>query len=163
MARGRWAPVNSEQAKLRPNRDFNRNENTASREADINVSGQTGGNIHHEKVPLVELQIREYISIFLWLGLLCGLVAGVKVPLDISPGAVTISASKAPWVFGAIQWLLQRYPVWLGGWTIPLLAMAVLLSLPWWGKVLGRRWTTVIFLILSTVWVGLTLLYMLSG
>ena len=69
----------------------------------------------HEKVQLIELQVREYIGTFIWLGLLFGLTAGVKVPLDSSPEAVAVSVSKAPWVFGAIQWLLQRWPAWLSG------------------------------------------------
>lgn len=113
-----------------------------------------------ERVQLIELQVREYISTFLWLGLLFGLTAGVKVPLDSSPKAAAVSLSKAPWVFGSIQWLLQRWPAWLSGWVLPLLSMAVLLTLPWWSEKAGERWTWIIFLILSLVWVGLTLLYM---
>ncbi|WP_459927539.1 hypothetical protein [Desulfosporosinus burensis] len=116
-----------------------------------------------EKVPLIELQVREYISTFLWLGLLFALTAGLKVPLDSSPRAAAVSISKAPWVFGAIQWLLQRYPAWLSGWVIPLLSMAMLLTLPWWGQKVGKRRAWIIFLILSLVWVGLTFLYMFMG
>ena len=116
-----------------------------------------------EKVPLIELQVREYIGTFLWLGLLFALTAGLKVPLDSSPKAAAVSISKAPWVFGAIQWLLQRYPAWLSGWVLPLLSIAVLLTLPWWGQKVGKRRAWVIFLILSSVWVGLTFLYMFMG
>ncbi len=116
-----------------------------------------------ERVPLIELQVREYISTFLWLSLLFGLTAGVEVPLDTSPKAAAVSLSKAPWVFGSIQYLLQRWPAWLSGWVLPLLSMAVLLTLPWWSEKLGGRLTWIIFLILSLVWVGLTFLYMLMG
>ncbi len=115
------------------------------------------------RVPLIELQVREYISVFLWLGILFGMAAGVKVPLDSSPAAAAVSESKAPWVFGAIQWLLYRWPVWVSGWVLPLLSTTVLLSLPWWGRKVGKMWTWAIFLSLSTVWVGLTLLYMFTG
>lgn len=118
---------------------------------------------HQEKVLVIELQVREYISTFLWLGLLFGLTAGMKVPLDSSPEAAALSVSKAPWVFGAIQWLLQRWPVWLSGWVLPLLSTAVLLTLPWWGRKVGKMWVWIIFLILSLVWVGLTFLYMFGG
>ncbi|KJS79741.1 MAG: hypothetical protein JL57_29305 [Desulfosporosinus sp. BICA1-9] len=100
---------------------------------------------------------------FLWLGLLFALTAGLKVPLDSSPKAAGVSISKAPWVFGAIQWLLQRYPAWLSGWVLPLLSMAMLLTLPWWGQKVGKRRAWIIFLILSSVWVGLTFLYMFMG
>jgi len=117
----------------------------------------------NEKVPLIELQVREYISTFLWLGLLFGLTAGVKVPLDSSPEAVAVSLSKAPWVFGAIQWLLQRWPVWLSAWVLPLLSTIVLLTLPWWGGKVGKIWAWIIFLTLSLVWAGLTLLYRFMG
>jgi len=113
-----------------------------------------------EKVPLEELQVREYISIFIGLGLLFALTAGVKVPLDSSPKAAAIGISKAPWVFGSIQWLLQRWPAWLSGWVLPLLSMSVLLTLPWWGAKVGKKWAWRIFLILSSVWVGLTFLYL---
>ncbi len=113
-----------------------------------------------EKVPLIELQVREYIGTFLWLGFLLALTASVKVPLDSSPKAAAVSISKAPWVFGAIQWLLQQWPAWLSGWALPLLSMAVLLTLPWWGQKVGKKWAWIIFLILSLVWVGLTFLYM---
>ena len=116
-----------------------------------------------EKLPLIELQVREYISAFLWLGFLFALTAGLKVPLDSSPKAAAVSISKAPWVFGAIQWLLQRYPAWLSGWVLPLLSMAVLLTLPWWGQKGGKRRAWIIFLILSSVWVVLTFLYMFMG
>lgn len=116
-----------------------------------------------EKVLLIELQVREYISTFLWLGLIFALTVGVKVPLDSSPKAAAVSVSKAPWVFGAIQWLLQRWPAWLSGWVLPLLSMAVLLTLPWWGQKVGKRWVWIIFLFLSLVWVGLTFLYMFMG
>jgi len=119
--------------------------------------------IDREKVTLNELQVREYISTFVWLGLLFGLTAGVKVPLDSSPEAVAVSASKAPWVFGAIQWLLQRWPVWLSAWVLPLLSTAVLLTLPWWGRKVGKMWAWIIFLTVSLVWVGLTFLYMFMG
>lgn len=115
-----------------------------------------------EKVLLIELQVREYIGAFLWLGLLFALTAGVKVPLDSSPKAVAVSV-KAPWVFGAIQWLLHRWPAWLSGWVLPLLWTAVLLTLPWWGRKVGKRWVWIIFLILSLVWVGLTFLYRFMG
>lgn len=116
-----------------------------------------------KKVLLIELQVREYISAFLWLGLLFALAAGLKVPLDSSPKAAALSVSQAPWVFGAIQWLLQRWPAWLSGWVLPLVSMAVLLTLPWWGQRVGKMWTWIFFLILSLVWVGLTLLYMFKG
>jgi len=112
-----------------------------------------------EKLPLIELQVREYIGTFLWLGLLFALTAGLKVPLDSSPKGAAISISKAPWVFGAIQWLLQRWPAWLSGWVLPLLSMSVLLTLPWWGRKVGKTWAWIIFLILSLVWVGLTFVY----
>jgi len=118
---------------------------------------------HQEKVLLIELQIREYIGAFLWLGLLFALTASVKVPLDSSPKAAAVSISKAPWIFGAIQWLLQRWPAWLSGWVLPLLSMAVLLTLPWWAQKAGKKWVRIIFLILSLVWVGLTFLYMFTG
>ncbi len=127
----------------------------------VSEKGECSGN--HEKVQLIELQVREYISTFLWLGLLFGLTAGVKVPLDSSPEAAAVSVSKAPWVFGAIQWLLQRWPVWLSGWALPLLSTVVLLTLPWWGQKVGKLWVWVIFLSLSLVWVGLTFLYMFKG
>ena len=116
-----------------------------------------------EKIPLIELQVREYIGTFLWLGFLLALTACVKVPLDSSPKAAAVSISKAPWVFGAIQWLLQQWPAWLSGWVLPLLSMAVLFTLPWWGQKVGKMWVWIIFLILSSVWVGLTLLYMFMG
>ena len=118
---------------------------------------------HQDKVLLIELQVREYISAFLWLGLLFRLTAGVKVSLDSSPKAAAVSVSKAPWVFGAIQWLLQRWPAWLSGWVLPLLSTTVLLTLPWWGEKVGKKWVWIIFLILSLVWVGLTFLYMFMG
>ena len=118
---------------------------------------------HQQKVLLIELQVREYIGTFIWLGLLFGLTAGVKVSLDSSPEATAVSVSKAPWVFGAIQWMLQRWPVWLSGWGLPILSMAVLLTLPWWGNKVGKMWVWVIFLSLSLVWVGLTFLYMFMG
>lgn len=116
-----------------------------------------------EKALLIELQVREYISGFLWLGLLFGLTAVVKVSLDSSPEAAAVSVSKAPWVFGAIQWMLQRWPAWLSGWVLPLLSTAVLLTLPWWGQKVGKRWVWIIFLTFSLVWVGLTFLYMFMG
>jgi len=116
-----------------------------------------------KKVPLIELQMREYIGTFLWLGFLLALTASVKVPLDSSPKAAAVSISKAPWVFGAIQWLLQRWPAWLSGWVLPLLSMVVLLTLPWWGQKVGKMWAWIFFLILSLVWVGLTFLYLLRG
>ena len=116
-----------------------------------------------EKVLLIELQVREYISAFLWLGVLFALTAGVKVSLDSSPDATAVSISKAPWVFGAIQWMLQRWPAWLSGWGLPLLSTIVLLTLPTWGRKVGKRWTRIIFLILSLIWVGLTFLYMFMG
>ena len=116
-----------------------------------------------EKVLMIELQVREYIGMFLWLGVLFALTAGMKVPLDSSPKAMAVSVSKAPWVFGAIQWLLQRWSAWLSGWVLPLLSMAVLLTLPWWGQKVGKRWVRIIFLFLSLVWVGLTFLYMFMG
>ena len=119
--------------------------------------------IENEKVPLIELQVREYIGTFLWLGLLFGLAAAVKVPLDSSPQATAVTTSKAPWVFGAIQWLLQWWPVWLSAWVLPLLSTAVLLTLPWWGQKVGKMWVWIIFLTLSSVWVGLTFLYMFRG
>jgi hypothetical protein len=119
--------------------------------------------IEREKVLLIELQVREYIGTFLWLGLLFGLSAGVKVPLDSSPEGAAVSVSKAPWVFGAIQWLLQRWSAWLSGWVSPLLSTAVLLTLPWWGQKVGKMWVWIIFLILSLIWVGLTFLYMFRG
>jgi len=119
--------------------------------------------VDHEKVPLIELQVRETIGTFVWLGLLFGLTVVAKVPLDSSPEAVAVSVSKAPWVFGAIQWLLQRWPVWLSAWVLPLLSTAVLFTLPWWGKKVGKTWVWIIFLTLSLVWVGLTFLYMLMG
>jgi len=118
---------------------------------------------YHKKVLLIELQVREIISTFVWLGLLFGLTAGVKVPLDSSPEAVAVSLSKAPWVFGAIQWLLKRWPVWLSAWVLPLLSTVVLLTLPWWARKVGKMWGYSIFLALSLVWVGLTLLYMFMG
>ena len=127
------------------------------------VSEKVEDRGHQEKVLLIELQVREYISIFLWLGLLFGLTVAVKVPLDSSPEAVAVSVSKAPWVFGAIQWLLQRWPVWLSGWFLPILSMAVLLTLPLWGQKVGKMWVWIIFLTLSLVWVGLTFLYMFMG
>lgn len=120
-------------------------------------------SVRQEKVLLIELQVREYIGTFLWLGVLFALTAGAKVPLDSSPKAAAVSVSKAPWVFGAIQWLLQRWPAWLSGWVLPLLSMAVLLTLPWWGRKVGKRWVRIIFLMLSLVWVGLTFLYMFMG
>ena len=116
-----------------------------------------------EKVLMIELQVREYIGMFLWLGVLFALTAGLKVPLDSSPKAMAVSVSKAPWVFGAIQWLLQRWSAWLSGWVLPLLSMAVLLTLPWWEQKVGKRWVWIIFLFLSLVWVGLTFLYMFRG
>lgn len=116
-----------------------------------------------QKVPLIELQVREYISAFLWLGLLFGLTTGVKVPLGSSPEAVAVSVSKAPWIFGSIQWLLQWWPVWLGAWVLPLLTTAGLLTLPWWGEKVGKMWVLSIFLIVSLVWVGLTFLYTFMG
>lgn len=116
-----------------------------------------------EKVLLIELQVREYISTFLWLGFLFALTAGVKVSLDSSPEAAAVSASKAPWVFGAIQWMLQRWPAWLSGWVLPLVSTAVLLTLPWWARKVGKLWAWIIFLIMSFVWVGLTFLYMFMG
>lgn len=127
------------------------------------VSEKVEHSGHQEKVPLIELQVREYIGTFLWLGLLFGLTAGVKVPLDSSPEAAAVGVSKAPWVFGAIQWLLQRWSVWLSGWVLPLLSTAVLLTLPWWGRKVGKMWVWIIFLIMSLVWLGLTFLYMLRG
>ena len=122
---------------------------------------ESSGN--QEKVLLIELQVREYIGAFLWLGLLFGLTAVLKVSLDSSPEAAAVSVSKAPWVFGAIQWMLQRWPAWLSGWVLPLLSSAVLLTLPWWGQKVGKKWVWIIFLILSLVWVGLTFLYMFMG
>jgi hypothetical protein len=116
-----------------------------------------------QKVLVNELQMREYISTFLWLGLLLGLTVLIKVPLDSSPEAAAVSISKAPWVFGAIQWLLHRLPVWLSGWALPLLSMALLLTIPRWGEKVGTRWAWIIFISISFVWVGLTFLYMLMG
>lgn len=118
---------------------------------------------HQEKVLLIELQVKEYISTFLWLGFLFALTAGVKVSLDSSPEAAAVSVSKAPWVFGAIQWMLQLWPAWLSGWVLPLVSTAVLLTLPWWARKVGRLWAWIIFLIMSSVWVGLTFLYMFMG
>ncbi|TGE38035.1 hypothetical protein E4K67_08575 [Desulfosporosinus fructosivorans] len=118
---------------------------------------------HQEKVQLIELQVREYISAFLWLGLLFALTASLKVSLDSSPEAAVVSVSKAPWVFGAIQWMLQRWPAWLSGWVLPLLSTAVLLTLPCWEQKVGKMWVWIIFLTLSLVWVGLTFLYMFMG
>lgn len=120
-------------------------------------------NRPQQKVLLNELQMREYISTFLWLGLLLGLTIIIKVPLDSSPEAAAVSVTKAPWVFGAIQWLLHRLPVWLSGWVLPLLSMGVLFTLPRWGEKVGTRWVWIIFLIFSFVWVGLTFLYMFMG
>ncbi|AHF08512.1 hypothetical protein [Desulfitobacterium metallireducens] len=113
----------------------------------------------NDKVILSELQAREYISTFLWLGLLFGLTILLKVPLDSSAEATAVGISKAPWVFGSIQWLLQRFPVWLSGWVLPVLSGIVLLSLPWWAQKIGKMWTWIVFLVLSLTWVGLTFLY----
>ena len=124
------------------------------------VSDKVEYSGYHEKVLLIELQVREYIGTFVWLGLLFGMTAGVKVPLDTSPEAVAVSVSKAPWVFGAIQWMLQRWPAWLSAWGLPLLSTAVLLTLPWWARKVGKVWAWIIFLTLSLVWVSLTFLYM---
>lgn len=129
----------------------------------LQVSEKVESNGRQERVLLIELQVREYIGTFLWLGFLFALTAGVKVPLDSSPKATAVSVSKAPWVFGAIQWLLQRWPTWLSGWVLPLLSLSVLLTLPWWGQKVGKSWGWIIFLTLSLVWVGLTLLYMFMG
>lgn len=129
----------------------------------LQVSEKVESNGRQERVLLIELQVREYIGTFLWLGFLFALTAGVKVPLDSSPKATAVSVSKAPWVFGAIQWLLQRWPTWLSGWVLPLLSLSVLLTLPWWGQKVGKSWVWIIFLTLSLVWVGLTLLYMFMG
>lgn len=119
--------------------------------------------IKNEKVRLTELQVKESISTLFWLGLLFGLTMAVRVPLDSSPQAAAVSVSKAPWVFGSIQWLLQRWPVWLSGWVLPVFSGAVLLCLPWWGKKLGKRRTWIIFLFMSFIWVGLTFLYWFMG
>lgn len=127
------------------------------------MTEEIGNNRPQQKVLLNELQMREYISTFLWLGLLLGLTIIIKVPLDSSPEAAAVSVSKAPWVFGAIQWLLHRLPVWLSGWVLPLLSMGVLFTLPRWGGKVGTRWVWIIFLIFSFVWVGLTFLYMFMG
>ncbi|HZK83799.1 MAG TPA: hypothetical protein VFC58_03810 [Desulfosporosinus sp.] len=129
----------------------------------LQMSEKVESNGRQGRVLLIELQVREYIGTFLWLGFLFALTAGVKVPLDSSPKATAVSVAKAPWVFGAIQWLLQRWPTWLSGWVLPLLSLAVLLTLPWWGQKVGKRWVWIIFLTLSLVWVGLTLLYMFMG
>ncbi|MEA4902762.1 hypothetical protein [Desulfitobacterium sp.] len=123
------------------------------------IKKESGNSIDNEKVPLEELQVREAISTFLWLGFLFVITILIKVHLDSSPHAAAIGVSKAPWVFGSIQWLLQRLPVWLSGWFIPLLSGAILLTLPWWELKVGQRWARIIFLILSFVWVGLTFLY----
>lgn len=116
-----------------------------------------------QKVLVNELLMREYISTFLWLGLLLGLTILLKVPLDSSPEAAAVSISKAPWVFGAIQWLLHRLPVWLSGWALPLLSIAVLLTMPRWGEKVGIQWVWIIFIAISFVWVGLTFLYVFMG
>lgn len=113
-----------------------------------------------ENVLLIELQVREYISTFIWLGLLFALTAGVNVSLDSSPEAAGVTVSKAPWVFGAIQWMLLRWPAWLGGWVLPILSTVVLLTLPRWEQNVGKMWVWMIFLIISLIWVGLTLMYM---
>src|SRR5665648_850609 len=126
----------------------------------LQMSEKVESNGRQGRVLLIELQVREYIGTFLWLGFIFALTAGVKVPLDSSPKATAVSVAKAPWVFGAIQWLLQRWPTWLSGWVLPLRSLAVLLTLPWWGQKVGKRWVWIIFLTLSLVWVGLTLLYM---
>ena len=132
-----------------------------SNRSQVSEKVEYGGN--QEKVPLIALQVREYISAFVWLGFLFALTAGVKVSLDSSPEVAAVSVSKAPWVFGAIQWMLLRWPAWLSGWVLPILSMAVLVTLPWWGGKVGKMWTWIIFLILSLVWVGLTLLYFLEA
>lgn len=116
-----------------------------------------------EKVGLSELQTKELISLFIWLGFLFGLTFFVKVPLDSSPVAKAVNISKAPWVFGAIQWLLKWWPIWLSGWIFPVVSAIVLLSLPQWSQKAGKMWTWIIFLVLSSVWVGLTLMYWLMG
>lgn len=117
----------------------------------------------NEKVVLSELQVREAISTFLWLGFLFGLTILVKVSLDSSPNATAVHLSKAPWVFGSIQWLLGRWPAWLSGWLLPVLSGIVLLTLPRWSQKVGKMWTWIIFLILSFIWVGLTFLYGFMG
>gem|GEM_PF-944956 len=136
---------------------------TDEKESNLDVKGEYMDPTKSEKVMLSELQARESISTFLWLGFLFGLTIAVKVPLDSSPVATAVGKSKAPWVFGSIQWLLQRWPVWLSGWVLPVLSAIVLLSLPWWAQKVGKMWTWIIFLILSLAWVGLTLIYRFMG
>lgn len=117
----------------------------------------------YEKVTLSELQSKELISLFVWLGFLFGITIFLKVPLDSSPIASPVSISKAPWVFGSIQWLLKWWPAWLSGWAFPVISAIVLLSLPRWAQKAGSMWTWIIFLVISLVWVGLTFMYWLMG
>lgn len=135
----------------------------SEQESNLDVKGESMDPTQSEKLMLSELQVREAISTFLWLGFLAGLTIAVKVPLDRSPAAAAVGKSKAPWVFGSIQWLLQRWPVWLSGSVLPALSALVLLSLPWWSQKVGKMWTWIIFLILSSIWVGLTLMYRFMG
>lgn len=131
--------------------------------SDPNLNGEVITPNKNEKVVLSDLQTKELISLFIWLGFLFGLTIFVKVPLDSSPIAASVSISKAPWVFGSIQWLLKWWPAWLSGWVIPVLSTIVLLSLPRWAQKAGEMWTWIIFLVLSSVWVGLTFMYWLMG
>lgn len=133
------------------------------KESDPDLRGEDINSVKSEKVGLSELQTKELISLFIWLGFLFGLTLFVKVPLDSSPVAKAVNISKAPWVFGAIQWLLKWWPIWLSGWIFPVVSAIILLSLPRWAQKAGKMWTWIIFLVLSSVWVGLTLMYWLMG
>lgn len=133
------------------------------KENEMELSGEDTNLVKCEKIGLSELQTKELISLFIWLGFLFGLTLFVKVPLDSSPMAKTVNISKAPWVFGSIQWLLKWWPIWLSGWVFPVVSASVLLSLPRWAHKAGKMGTWIIFSVLSSVWVGLTLMYWLMG
>lgn len=134
-------------------------------EKDKEYQDQTfvAGNHRKVKVPIMELQLKELVSVFGYLAILFLLSAIIKLPLGNSPEAPAIGNAKAPWVFGAIQWMLYRFPAWLSGWLIPIIGMIIIIGLPWWGKIICYRLARIVFIVLCSIWTLLTILYFLSA
>lgn len=88
-----------------------------------------------ERIPLSALAVMEWIA-----GLALGnfiLLLALTVPPDLGtpPAAAPVASARAPWIFGAVQLLLQSFAPRVGGVLIPLLGIAALAAAPF----LARR------------------------
>lgn len=111
------------------------------------------------QVSILELRARESICLFLYLAGLLIFASFMDISLGSSPDDASIIQAKAPWVFGAIQFLLYHWPAWVSGWLFPIISFILLLGYPWLSIRITRVWARVIFVLFTGVWVLLTVLY----